>query len=165
MNADAPVATDCTICLLDAPEARAAADVFGDELWAGGLIRGFDVPGWVFLRLRRHAEGLGELTQAELTTFGRRLRDLMGAVSDVTGASVIYLLMFGEQNPHVHLLVAPRTDDVPLDRRNGSILQLRSERADVAGALALVDALRDAYRFRSQQAMDSDPSGPPAAPN
>jgi diadenosine tetraphosphate (Ap4A) HIT family hydrolase len=42
------------------------------------------VPGWVVLRLRRHAEGFGQLTEAELAQFGRRA---LAAVRTVTGAA------------------------------------------------------------------------------
>lgn len=76
---------------------------------------------------------------------GFRARDLMAALADVTGAPATYLLGFGENYRHFHLLFTARGEDVPLDRRAGDILKLRGERTDRAASLRLVAALRSAY--------------------
>lgn len=133
----------CLICASeDIPE---DAVVFRDDLWAAELFPGYEVPGWVVLRTRRHAEGLTALDPDELDTLGRRARDLVAALTDVTGAPATYLLAFGENHRHFHLLVAARGEDVPGERRFGDILKLRTERADRAAAVGLVPALRRAY--------------------
>lgn len=119
--------------------------VFRDELWAAEVVTGYEVPGWVILRVRRHAERITGLSGEELGAFGYRARDLVAAVSQVAAAPATYLLVFGENYPHFHVLVAPRGDDVSADRRGGDILKLRSERADPVAARRLVPALRDAY--------------------
>jgi len=147
----------CLICLQET--ADPALTVFSDDRWAAGVIPGYDVPGWVILRLRRHAEGIGGLGPDELTSFGRRIRDLVGAVREATGAVATYLLSFGEANPHFHVLVAPRTADVPEDRRTGDILKLRFERASLNGARALVTPIRLAYE-RLNLATPEDPMEP-----
>ncbi|MFL1380810.1 hypothetical protein [Nocardiopsis protaetiae] len=144
-------ATDCLICAME--EAEESATVFRDPLWACEIIPGFDVPGWFVLRVRRHAERLTGLDEEELAVFGRRARDLVGAVSEVTGAAATYLLVFGERNPHFHVLVAARGEDVPEDRRNGDILRLRAERADPVAAARLVPAVREAYLRLSREAL------------
>jgi diadenosine tetraphosphate (Ap4A) HIT family hydrolase len=137
------VPSDCLICATeDAPE---EAVVFRDDLWAAEVVPGYEVPGWLILRARRHAELLTGLDTQELTTFGLRARDLVAAMTEVTGAPATYLLGFGENYRHFHLLVAARGEDVPADRRTGEILKLRTERADRAAALGLVPALRSAY--------------------
>jgi diadenosine tetraphosphate (Ap4A) HIT family hydrolase len=135
--------TDCLIC----EQERTDPDrvVFADEAWSAGVIPGYDVPGWIVLRLRRHAEGLGQLTGEELAQFGRRARDVMSAVRTVTGAAATYLMIFGEANPHLHALITPRTAETAEDRRLGDILKLRTERSDPRAARALVPALRAAY--------------------
>lgn len=133
----------CVICAADAVDESAI--VFRDDLWACEIVPGFEVPGWFFLRARRHALGWGELTEAELESFGRHARDIVGAVGDATGARATYLLTFGEAYPHFHCVITARGDDVPAEFRSGNILQLRSERLDPDAAFALVPAVRAAY--------------------
>ena len=76
-----------------------ASRVFLDELWAAEVAPGYEVPGWFFLRARRHAEKLTGLDEAETATFGRHAHDLVSAVEQVTGAPAVYLLSFGEKLP------------------------------------------------------------------
>ncbi|GJF33701.1 hypothetical protein KNE206_64010 [Kitasatospora sp. NE20-6] len=134
---------NCLICGLENSEESHV--VFRDELWAGEIVPGYDVPGWFFLRTRRHAERITGLTEEEQETFGRRARDLVDAVTRATGAEATYMLMFGEAFPHFHVLVTARTADVPADRRSGEILKLRAEQSDPERARALVPAVREAY--------------------
>jgi diadenosine tetraphosphate (Ap4A) HIT family hydrolase len=137
----------CLPCAME--DADPAAVVFRDDLWACEVIPGFDVPGWFVLRVRRHAERISSLTDAELETYGRRTRDLVAAVTEVTGAPTTYVLTFGEANPHFHSLVAARGDDVPPERRMAAILGQRADRLDAAAALALVPAVAAAYARRA----------------
>ena len=140
----------CLICAMeDAPD---EAVVFRDELWAGEIVPGFDVPGWFVLRVRRHAERLAGLDDSELATLGRRARDLVAAVSEVMQAPATYLLVFGENYPHFHALIAARGQGVPADRRTGDILKLRADRTDPAAAARLVPAVRAAYERAAGQA-------------
>ncbi|ADP83677.1 hypothetical protein [Pseudofrankia inefficax] len=133
------------VCLLCATEdAEDSSVVFRDELWAAEVLPGYEVPGWIILRARRHAERITGLSDEELDSFGRRARDLVAAVSEVMDAPSTYLLVFGENYPHFHVLVAPRGEHVPADRRAGDILKLRLESADPHAAHALVPALRSA---------------------
>jgi diadenosine tetraphosphate (Ap4A) HIT family hydrolase len=133
----------CLICATE--RADAAAVVFRDDLWACEIVDGFEVPGWFFLRARRHALGWPELSADELESFGTRTRDIIGAIGGVTGARATYLMNFGEAYPHFHCVITARGDDVPPEFRSGNILQLRRDRVDRAAALALVPAVRAAY--------------------
>src|SRR6185437_8558756 len=137
------VAGGCLICELE--RAAPGAVVFRDELWAAEVAPGYEVPGWFFLRVRRHAELLTGLDDAELAAFGRRARDLVAAVTEATGAPATYLLHFGENYRHFHALVAARGADIPAERRGGNILGLRPGHVDVAAAVALVPDVRAAY--------------------
>ncbi|MEV0247422.1 hypothetical protein AB0H76_12590 [Nocardia sp. NPDC050712] len=135
-----------TACLLCAMERAADASiVFRDELWAGEVVPGMEVPGWIVLRARRHAERITGLSAAELDSLGHRARDLVAAVTEVTGAPATYLLVFGENHAHFHALIAARGEHIPADRRNGDILKLRADHADPAAAAELVPAIRRAY--------------------
>ena len=134
---------DCLICSMEA--ADPAARVFLDELWAAEVAPGFEVPGWFFLRARRHAEKLTGLDEAETAAFGRRAHDLVSAVERVTGAPAVYLLSFGESFLHFHALVAARGDEVPPETRGWALLQLLAAGRDVPAAQAVAGDVRLAY--------------------
>jgi hypothetical protein len=123
---------DCLICSMEA--ADPAARVFLDELWAAEVAPGYEVPGWFFLRARRHA-----------AAFGRRAHDLVSAVERVTGAPAVYLLSFGENFRHFHALVAARGDQVPPETRGWALLQLLAAGRDVPAAQAVAGDVRLAY--------------------
>lgn len=137
--------SDCLMCRLELDQGRENAQVFSDPLWAAEIVPGYDVPGWFILRARRHAELITGLDEAELATFARRARDLVAAVTEATGAPATYLLSFGENYRHFHVLVVARDAQVPADRRNGEILKLRTEQADPDAAARLLPAVRRAY--------------------
>ncbi len=144
---------DCLLCATE--DADAASVVFRDPLWAAEVVPGYDVPGWVILRVRRHAERITGLSDEELDAFSYRLRDLVAAVSAVMDAPATYMLVFGENYPHFHVLVTPRGPDVPVDRRAGDILKLRGQTAHPTAARRMVPALRDAYAHAAQQALET----------
>ncbi len=126
-------------------ESDPAARVFLDELWAAEVAPGFEVPGWFFLRVRRHAEKLTGLDEAETATFGRHAHDLLSAVERVTGAPAVYLLSFGENFRHFHALVAARGEQVPPESRGWALPRLLAEGRDIPAARALAGEVRLAY--------------------
>ncbi|MBB4137744.1 hypothetical protein [Gordonia humi] len=136
--------TTCLMCVQE--ECAEDMVLFRDDLWAGEIVPGMDVPGWIVLRARRHAELITGLNDAELASLGRRARDLTAAVAEVTGAPATYMMAFGENHKHYHALITARGDDVPADRRRGKILQLAGERVDSRAAAALVPAVAAAYQ-------------------
>ncbi|XVU27742.1 hypothetical protein ACQPZJ_12085 [Actinoplanes sp. CA-054009] len=140
----------CLMCDLERGDGEAT--VFRDEHWAAQIVAGYDVPGWFILRARRHAERITGLDPAELDSFGRRARDLVAAVTEVTAAPATYLMVFGENYPHFHALIAARGDDVPAELRGGNILALRDGRRDSAAAAALLPGVRAAYERRTRAA-------------
>jgi len=150
----------CLICQLDAAPDEAV--VFRDEAWACEVAPGYEVPGWYFLRLRRHALGWAELGQPELTAFGPVVQDLMGALEQAFDAPARYLMTFGEAYPHFHAVITVRTDDVPPESRSGNILALRASRADRDAALGCVPAVREVFAAIRDAARRSAPA--PAEP-
>jgi diadenosine tetraphosphate (Ap4A) HIT family hydrolase len=134
---------ECLICSME--EADPAARVFLDDLWAAEAAPGYEVPGWFFLRARRHAEKLTGLDEAETATFGRRAHDLVSAVERVTGAPAVYLLSFGENYRHFHALVAARGEEVPPEARGWALSRLLAPGRDVPAAQAVAGDVRLAY--------------------
>lgn len=123
--------------------------MFADDLWAAEVAPGYEVPGWFFLRTRRHAELITGLEDPELHALAVRARDLTAAVEEVTGAEAVYFMSFGEAYRHYHALVAARGADVPPAHRGGHLVGLLPEAVDRDAALALVPAVRRAYDRRS----------------
>ncbi len=140
----------CLICEME--NAPGGAVIFRDDLWAAEIAPGYEVPGWFFLRVRRHAELLTGLSGQELAALGPRARDLVAAVTQATGAPATYLLHFGETYRHFHALVAARGADVPAELRGGNILRLLPGQIDPEGARALVPAVRTAYERTARAA-------------
>ena len=134
---------DCLICSME--DSEPSSRIFIDELWAAEVAPGYEVPGWFFLRARRHAEKLTGLDDAEVATLGRRAHDLVTAVERATGAPAVYFLSFGENYRHFHALVAARAEDVPTSLRGGALLQLLPDGRDHEAALALAERVRAAY--------------------
>ncbi len=145
----------CLICHLDG--ALEDAVVFRDADWACEVAPGFEVPGWYFLRLRRHALGWTDLTPPELRSFGPTVRDVMAALERAFDAPARYLMTFGEAYPHFHCVVTVRTDDIPPESRSGNILGLRAQRLNRDAALARVPAVRAALaRVRESAPVEND---------
>lgn len=142
--------SQCLICSLDntEPDAR----VFLDDLWAAEVALGYEVPGWFFLRTRRHADALAGLDDAEAATFGDRARDLVRAVEEATGAPATYLMHFGEHHRHFHALVVARGAEVAPEYRGGAVVALLASGRDRATALAVASGVREAFERRKASA-------------
>ena len=152
----------CIICHLD--QVPDEAVVFRDDSWACEVAPGFEVPGWYFLRLRRHALGWAELQQPELTGFGPVVQGLMGALELAFDAPARYLMTFGEAYPHFHAVVTVRTDDIPPESRSGNILALRDSRLDRDAALRRVPDVRAALAAVRGAARGPAPAARAASP-
>ena len=119
-------------CLMCATENTTAERiVFRDDLWAAEVLPDYEVPGWFILRARRHADGITDLSDDEADALGRRARDLIAAISDVTGAPTTYIMGFGENHRHFHVLIAARGDEIPTEKRGGNIVLLRTDQIDI----------------------------------
>jgi len=151
----------CLICHLD--QVPDEAIVFRYDDWACEVAPGYEVPGWYFLRLRRHALGWAGLEHPELTAFGPVVQDLMGALELAFDAPARYLMTFGEAYPHFHAVVTVRTDDIPAESRGGNILALRDSRLDRDAALARVPAVRAALAAVRESAVRESAGGPALA--
>jgi diadenosine tetraphosphate (Ap4A) HIT family hydrolase len=79
------------------------------------------VPGWVVVYLRRHAAGLTDMSPAELTSMGPTLSAAASAIENVLEPERVYSLMFGENVPHVHVVLVPRGKDVAPEHRSSAL--------------------------------------------
>ena len=111
--------------------------VVDDELFRAGVYPDFDVPGWLFLALRRHAEGPMSMNPAEAAAFGPLLVDLTGRLQRATGAERVYVVAYGELFPHWHCLLSARGADIPPELRGPALFLRRDELRDAAEAAAV----------------------------
>lgn len=130
----------CIVCLTVGDEQPA---VYSDELWHAGILPGLEVPGWITLQTVRHTEQVTGMSAEEAATFGPRLLALSQAIKAVTAAERVYLYAFGDGVPHWHVLLAPRSADLPEESRRGRYFDERERYRDPAQALVVAAAVRD----------------------
>lgn len=132
--------TYCLPCTLES--ADPAAVVYRDDTWACEVVDGYEVPGWYFLRLRRHSEGWSGLTSDEAAGFGAVSQRVATAIQKATGAPTVYFMSFGENYPHFHFLVIARPEGLSAESRGAAILATRAENLDRVAALQVAEKVR-----------------------
>lgn len=141
----------CEICEREAsPEEPLGGWVLRTPGWSACVAPGFEVPGWLFLELRRHAEGPMAMNEAEAAELGPLLVRVSGAILAATVAERVYVLAFGELFPHFHLLLLPRLPFAPADQVGPSLFLKRAELADPPAAA------RTAMRICAELAAQDD---------
>lgn len=134
---------DCKICLME--ESDPASRVFSDDLWAAEVPAGAEVPGWFFLRTRRHAEAITGLNDAELASFGTHAQDMVAAVERATEAPRVYMMAFGENHQHFHLMITARGEEIPAEFRSAKIMGLMKDHKDPEAANAVAQKVKAEY--------------------
>lgn len=76
-----------------------------------------EVPGFAYLEPKRHITHIHALDGAEAVTFGPALAKCTAALKSATGADVVYVYIFGDGVPHLHLHLAPHRDGDALNDR------------------------------------------------
>jgi diadenosine tetraphosphate (Ap4A) HIT family hydrolase len=125
---------DCVICTTIADPGTDV--VHADELWHAAVQPGIEVPGWLFLSLRRHAEGATAMNEAERRTFGDVVARLTAALEQAVDAERVYLYAFGEQAPHWHVVLASRTAEIAPEHRRAPLFDQRDRLRDPTAAAA-----------------------------
>ena len=105
----------CPIC--DEVAGRRSAPggaIYDDGLWLVSHHLGpYTDPGELIVKLRRHAEALSDLSDAEAAALGPVLRAAAGAVERAVRPERVYVAAFSERVRHVHFYVLPRTASMP----------------------------------------------------
>lgn len=107
--------SDCVLCL--GPETD--GELFREEVWRNDLWRLTtaklgEVAGFSYLEPLRHIETIADLDGEEAATFGATIARVTSAIRDATGVDVVYVYVFGDGIPHLHLHLAPHRQDGPL---------------------------------------------------
>ena len=102
----------CALCRgaeLDAELGREL--VWESDLWrlTTSIGPGDPTPGFSYLEPKRHITHITELDGEEALTFGPVLARSCQALKEATGAEHVYIYVFGDSVPHLHLHLAPHS--------------------------------------------------------
>ncbi len=101
---------DCKICNGKADEMFRRIEVWRNKHWrltasTYRLVRGF-----CYLEPIRHIRYITELDGEEAVDFGQVLSRTASSLKTVTNASHIYVYIYGDHIPHLHVHLAPHSD-------------------------------------------------------
>jgi diadenosine tetraphosphate (Ap4A) HIT family hydrolase len=99
---------DCLLCSADAADAQfGRIQVWEDDLWRLTVSLAAEVPGFAYLEPKRHVPYITDLNGAEAASFGSVLARCTRTLREATGAEVVYIYVFGDGIPHLHVHLAP----------------------------------------------------------
>jgi diadenosine tetraphosphate (Ap4A) HIT family hydrolase len=105
---NAATGKDCLLCRADAADAEFnRIQVWEDELWRLTVSLDSEVPGFAYLEPKRHVPYITDLDDAEAASFGSVLARCTQSLREATGAEVVYVYIFGDGIPHLHVHLAP----------------------------------------------------------
>lgn len=92
-------------------------EVWQDEHWRLTIALASEVAGFAYLEPKRHISHIHALDGAEAATFGPAMARSTAALRSATGADVVYVYIFGDGVPHLHVHLAPHRDGDALSDR------------------------------------------------
>ena len=118
--------SDCPMCRgAAADEELERVEVWQDAHWRLTVSLSSEVAGFAYLEPKRHVRHITELDGSEASTFGSAMARSTKALKEATGADVVYVYIFGDGVPHLHVHLAPhRTGDALNDQMiRGELVQ------------------------------------------
>lgn len=92
-------------------------EVWQDSYWRLTVSLSSEVEGFAYLEPKRHISYIHELDGDEVNTFGPALAKCTKALKKATNAEVVYIYIFGDGIPHLHVHLAPhRSGDALSDQ-------------------------------------------------
>jgi diadenosine tetraphosphate (Ap4A) HIT family hydrolase len=99
---------DCPLCRSEVGDAEFdRIEVWQDDLWRLTVSLAAEVPGFAYLEPKRHVPYITDLDGAEAASFGSTLARCTRTLREVTGTDVVYIYIFGDGIPHLHVHLAP----------------------------------------------------------
>ncbi len=106
---------DCILCLGTSADADLfREEVWSDELWRLTTARVGEVAGFSYLEPRRHIPSIADLDGPEAESLGPTIARSSAAIRHAAGGDLVYVYVFGDTIPHLHLHLAPHRDGGPL---------------------------------------------------
>ena len=101
-------ADDCALCAGSSMDhALMRTEVWADDLWRLTSSEASEVAGFSYLEPRRHVADITELDGDEASTLGPTIAKTSRAIKEATGAELVYVYVFGDGVPHLHIHLAP----------------------------------------------------------
>ena len=112
------IKSDCPLCAGTArDEELERLEVWRDAHWRLTVSISSEVAGFAYLEPLRHIPYITDLDGAEAASFGPAIARCTRVLRDVTGTEVVYVYIFGDGIPHLHVHLAPhRTGDALNDQ-------------------------------------------------
>ncbi len=100
--------SECPMCRAgSADEELERVEVWQDAHWRLTVSLSSEVAGFAYLEPKRHIRYITELDGPEAASFGPALARSTTALKDAAGAEVVYVYIFGDGVPHLHVHLAP----------------------------------------------------------
>jgi diadenosine tetraphosphate (Ap4A) HIT family hydrolase len=113
--------TDCVICAgLKGDEALHRIEVWRDDLWRLTLSLDAEVLGFAYLEPLRHIRSIADLDGVEAASFGAVIAKVSQSLKEATGTDFVYVYIFGDGVPHLHVHLAPHR---PGDALNSQMIR------------------------------------------
>ena len=109
---------NCLLCQgADSDPSLGRMEVWQDGLWRLTMSLTAEVRGFCYLEPKRHIEDIASLDGEEADTLGLVIANVTSALKQVLGVERVYVYIFGDSNPHLHIHLAPHTLGDALENR------------------------------------------------
>ncbi len=102
---------DCVICAgQSGDEVLHRVEVWRDDLWRLTVSLDAEVLGFAYLEPLRHISSIADLDGDEAACFGAAIAKATRSLKAATGAEFVYVYIFGDGVPHLHIHLAPHRE-------------------------------------------------------
>jgi diadenosine tetraphosphate (Ap4A) HIT family hydrolase len=106
------------------------------------------VKGFCYLEPRRHIRNITELNGEEAMEFGTVVAAISNAIKIALDAKLVYLYVFGDHFPHLHVHLAPHNDgDIYQDDVVKNSLNLSEETVGSEEVKRMISSINSAMKF------------------
>jgi len=104
--------SNCTICRFNNDN---RFTLISSSYWIIGSAHDISVKGLYFLRVKRHLEHLGDLTNSEAIEMGGMLKKVSKMSKNESRAKRVITMSLGFSEPHIHFWIVPVTKNTEKD--------------------------------------------------
>jgi diadenosine tetraphosphate (Ap4A) HIT family hydrolase len=101
---------ECSICVGKADESFKRVEVWSNDTWRLSMSTYKAVEGFCYLEPKRHIPNITDLDGREVTEFGSVMALVTNAIKNATDAKLVYVYIFGDHIPHLHVHLAPHKE-------------------------------------------------------
>ena len=148
MDQTFPVESNCKICNGQADRDFKRIEVWQNLLWRLTASTYKQVKGFCYLEPKRHIRNITELNGEEARTFGAVVAAVSNAIKIAFDAKLVYLYVFGDHIPHLHVHLAPHHDgDIFQDDVVKNSVNLSEETVNSEEVKGMASSINSAIKF------------------